>query len=136
HCPGCRGRFGLGSMHDASEALETILGCLVKGASAAAVQQVFGMRIREMLTCPKCGLVSPEVPTTYEANIFHAHMSALQETRKKRPACSFDVALREACLGDTMTCTNAVCPLALRRERLPSRRSITGEPPSVFSLGL
>ncbi|CAN0095934.1 unnamed protein product, partial [Ascophyllum nodosum] len=89
-----------------------------------------------MLTCPKCGLVSPEVPTTYEANIFHAHMSALQETREKRPTCSFDVALREACLGDTMTCTNAVCPLALRRERLPSRRSITGEPPSVFSLGL
>ena len=35
-----------------------------------------------------------------------------------------------------MTCTNADCPLALRRERLPSRRSITGEPPSVFSLGL
>ncbi|CAM9254377.1 unnamed protein product, partial [Ascophyllum nodosum] len=91
------------------------IGCLVKGASAAAVQQVFGMRIREMLTCPKCGLVSPEVPTTYEANCFHAHMSALQEAREKHPACSFDVALREACLGDTMTCTNADCPIALRR---------------------
>ena len=62
---------------------------------------MFGMRIREMLTCPKCGLVSPEVPTTYEANIFHAHMSALQETREKLPACSFDVALRVSLLSSS-----------------------------------
>ena len=51
-------------------------------------------------------------------------------------ACARYPPSQEACLGDMMTCTNADCPLALRRERLPSRRSITGEPPSVFSLGL
>ena len=62
---------------------------------------MFGMRIREMLTCPKCGLVSPEVPTTYEANGLYANMSALQETREKHPACSFDVALGVSLLSSS-----------------------------------
>ncbi|CAM9186995.1 unnamed protein product [Ascophyllum nodosum] len=44
--------------------------------------------------------------------------------------------MREASHGGLMTCGNADCPLAQRRERLPSRRSITGELPSVFSLGI
>ena len=77
------------------------IGCLVQGASAAAVQQVFSMRIREVLACPKCGIFSPEVPTTYEANVFYAHMSALQEAREKYPACSFDVALRVSLLSSS-----------------------------------
>ena len=58
---------------------------------------MFSMRIREVLACPKCGIFSPGVPTTYEANVFYAHMSALQEAREKYPACSFDVALRVSC---------------------------------------
>ena len=77
------------------------IGCLVQGASAAAVQQVFSMRIREVLACPKCGIFSPEVPTTYEANVFYAHMSALQEAREKYRACSFDVALRMSLLSSS-----------------------------------
>lgn len=35
-----------------------------------------------------------------------------------------------------VTCRNGACSLSRRKERLPSQRSITGEPPSVFSLGL
>lgn len=35
-----------------------------------------------------------------------------------------------------MVCRNSACPFARRRERLPSRRTITGDPPAVFSLGL
>ena len=62
---------------------------------------MFGMRIREMLACPKCGLVSPEVPTTYESNAFYANMSALQEAREKHPARSFDVALRVSLLSSS-----------------------------------
>jgi hypothetical protein len=58
-----------------------------------AIRQVFGIRIREMLLCPKCGITTPEVPTSYEANVFYVHVSALQEGRKKNPVCSFDVAL-------------------------------------------
>lgn len=44
---------------------------------------------------------------------------------------------QEASHGDLVTCRNgAACSLSRRKERLPSQRSITGEPPSVFSLGL
>ncbi|CAN0114128.1 unnamed protein product [Ascophyllum nodosum] len=116
--------------------METILGCLVQGASAAAVRQVFNMNIREVLTCPECGIFSPEVPTTYEANAFLcAHVGA---ARCQRTISG--VLVRRGTEGgeprDLTTCTNADCPLALRRQRLPSRRSITGEPPSAFSLGL
>ena len=77
------------------------IGCLVQGASAAVIGEVFSMRIREVLTCPKCGVFSPEVPTTYEANVFYAHMSALQETRKKDPVRSFDVALMVSLLSSS-----------------------------------
>lgn len=35
-----------------------------------------------------------------------------------------------------VTCRNNACSISRRRERLPSQRSITGEPPSVFTLGL
>ncbi|CAN0342806.1 unnamed protein product, partial [Hapterophycus canaliculatus] len=130
-------RFGAGKMDDAAEAMETILGCLVQGSSAAVIRQVFSMRIREALVCPKCGTSSPEKPATYEANVFYAHVSALREAREKTPACPFDVALREASHGDLVTCRNSgACSLSRRKERLPSQRSITGEPPSVFSLGL
>ncbi|CAM9979356.1 unnamed protein product [Scytosiphon promiscuus] len=124
-------------MDDAAEAMETILGCLVQGSSAAVIRQVFSMRIREALVCPKCGTSSPEKPATYEANVFYAHVSALREAREKTPTCPFDVALREASHGDLVTCRNSdACSLSRRKERLPSQRSITGEPPSVFSLGL
>ena len=87
-------RFGAGKMDDAAEAMETLLGCLVQGSSAAVIRQVFSMRIREALVCPKCGTSSPETPHTYEANVFYAHVSALREAREKSPACPFDVALR------------------------------------------
>lgn len=66
----------------------------MQGSSAAAIRQVFTMRIRQALTCPKCGVSSPEMPATYEANVFYAHVSALREARQKAPTCSFDVALR------------------------------------------
>ncbi|CAN0400368.1 unnamed protein product [Ectocarpus sp. 12 AP-2014] len=123
-------------MDDAAEAMETILGCLVKGSSPAVIRQVFSMRIREALVCPRCGTSSPEKPATYEANVFYAHVSALREAREKTPGCPFDVALREASHGDLVTCRNAGCSLSRRKERLPSQRFITGVPPSVFSLGL
>ena len=51
-------------------------------------------------------------------------------------ACARYPPSQEASLGDLVACSNADCRLARRRERLPSRRSITGELPSVFSLGL
>ncbi|CAN0500276.1 unnamed protein product, partial [Laminaria digitata] len=35
-----------------------------------------------------------------------------------------------------VTCRNGACSISRRRERLPSKSSITGEPPSVFTLGL
>ncbi|CAN0420800.1 unnamed protein product, partial [Ectocarpus sp. 8 AP-2014] len=129
-------RFGAGKMDDAAEAMETILGCLVKGSSPAVIRQVFSMRIREALVCPRCGTSSPEKPATYEANVFYAHVSALREAREKTPGCPFDVALREASHGDLVTCRNAGCSLSRRKERMPSQRFITGVPPSVFSLGL
>lgn len=43
---------------------------------------------------------------------------------------------QESSPGDMKICRNPACPLSRRRERLCSRRVITGEPPSVFSLGL
>jgi hypothetical protein len=43
---------------------------------------------------------------------------------------------QEASLGDLLTCSNTECNVGPGRERLPGRRSITGEPPAVFSLGL
>lgn len=43
---------------------------------------------------------------------------------------------QESIHGDLVTCRNGSCPLSRRREPLPSRRSITGDPPAVFTLGL
>lgn len=37
---------------------------LVQGDSAAAIRQVFSMRTREVLTCPKSGIFPSKVPTT------------------------------------------------------------------------
>lgn len=71
-------------------------GYLVQGSSAAVIRQVFRMRIREALVCPKCGTSSPERPGEYEANVFYAHVSALREARQKAPACPFDLALKVA----------------------------------------
>lgn len=46
------------------------------------------------------------------------------------------VLFQEASHGDLVACRNDACSVFRRKERLPSQRSITGEPPSVFSLGL
>lgn len=51
------------------------------------------------------------------------------------PLCAY-CCPQEASHGDLVTCRNGACSLSRRKERLPSQRSITGEPPSVFSLGL
>ena len=80
---------------------DPFIGCLVQGASAGAIGQVFSMRIREMSTCPKCGMFSPEVPTTYDTNVFYAHASTLKDANKKYPVCSFDVALRVSLLSSS-----------------------------------
>ncbi|CAM9448712.1 unnamed protein product [Discosporangium mesarthrocarpum] len=131
-------RFGVGKMDDAAEAMEAILSCLEQGTCSRVIQRVFTMTIREALTCPRCGTVSPEKPTEYGANVFYAHVSALREARDKwgkghRP---FDDILKDASHGDLVACRQFSCPLAQRRERLPSQRSMTGQRPSVFTLGL
>lgn len=51
-------------------------------------------------------------------------------------ASFFFLFLQEASHGDLVACRNAACSVSRRKERLPSQRSITGEPPCVFSLGL
>ena len=68
----------------------------MQGSSASVIRQVFSMCVREALVCPRCGVSSPEKPTTYEANVFYLHVSALREARKKKKGspCPFDVALR------------------------------------------
>lgn len=66
----------------------------MQGSSATVIRQVFSMRIREALVCPRCGTSSPEKPATYEADVFYAHVLALQEARAKAPTCPFDAALK------------------------------------------